>query len=51
VAFASIGVGDFYRDRDMKEIDLLILKNGILYPVEIKKSARPSLEVVKNSLF
>lgn len=38
----------FYRDRDMKEIDLLILKNGVLYPVEIKKSARPALEMAKN---
>ncbi len=29
----------FYRDRDMKEIDLVIEDSNILYPVEIKKSA------------
>ena len=27
----------FYRDKDMKEIDLLIERDGILYPIEIKK--------------
>ena len=27
----------FYRDKDGNEIDLLIKRNGILYPVEIKK--------------
>ena len=31
----------FYRDKDMKEIDLLIEQNGRLYPVEIKKTATP----------
>jgi predicted AAA+ superfamily ATPase len=31
----------FYRDRDGKEIDLLIWKNGTLYPIEIKKHANP----------
>lgn len=29
----------FYRDQEKREIDLLIEENGILYPVEIKKSA------------
>lgn len=29
----------FYRDRDMREVDLLIEENGTLYPVEVKKSA------------
>ena len=29
----------FYRDKDMREIDLLIEENGMLYPVEIKKTA------------
>ena len=28
----------FYRDKDLKEIDLLIEQNGALYPVEFKKS-------------
>jgi predicted AAA+ superfamily ATPase len=29
----------FYRDKDMREIDLLIEGNGKLYPIEIKKTA------------
>jgi uncharacterized protein len=32
----------FYRDRDMREIDLLIAHDGRLHPVEIKKSANPA---------
>lgn len=32
----------YYRDKDQKEIDLLIEQNGELYPVEIKKTASPS---------
>lgn len=32
----------FYRDKDMKEIDLLILQDGTLYPIEIKKHADPN---------
>ena len=31
----------FYRDKDQKEIDMLIDYNGCLYPVEIKKTATP----------
>lgn len=31
----------FYRDRDMKEIDLLIEDNGVLHPIEMKKHANP----------
>ncbi|MDR2368696.1 MAG: ATP-binding protein [Deltaproteobacteria bacterium] len=38
----------YYRDRDQKEIGLLIYKNGTLYPIEIKKSATPSAQTVKN---
>ena len=34
----------FYRDRDMREIDLLIEDGGTLYPVEIKKHADPRIE-------
>ena len=37
----------FYRDGNQKEIDLIIHKNGNLYPVEIKKSASPSIEMAK----
>ena len=32
----------FYRDRDGNEIDLLILSDGMLHPIEIKKTANPS---------
>ncbi len=32
----------FYRDKEMKEIDLLIEDAGTLYPIEIKKHADPS---------
>ncbi|MBR0414131.1 MAG: ATP-binding protein [Clostridia bacterium] len=32
----------FYRDKDMKEIDLLIENAGTLHPIEIKKHADPS---------
>ena len=38
----------FYRDKDKKEIDLIIEKDNVLYPVEIKKSAQPSLDMAKN---
>lgn len=31
----------FYRDKDMNEIDLLIEKDGVLHPVEMKKHADP----------
>ena len=31
----------YYRDKDQKEIDLLILENGCLHPLEIKKTAVP----------
>jgi len=31
----------FYRDKDMKEIDLLIIQDGTIYPLEIKKTASP----------
>jgi len=38
----------FYRDDDQKEIDFLIEKNGILYPIEVKKTATPTLKDAKN---
>ena len=38
----------FYRDSNQKEIDLLISKNGSLFPVEIKKSAQVSISMAKN---
>ena len=38
----------FYRDKDKKEIDLIIEKDNILYPIEIKKSAQPTIDMTKN---
>jgi len=38
----------YYRDNNGKEIDLLIIENGTVYPVEIKKSADPGKEALKN---
>lgn len=38
----------FYRDKDQKEIDLLIEYNGYLYPIEFKKTATPSLDAAKH---
>ena len=38
----------FYRDKDQKEIDLLIEQNGKLYPVEIKKTAIPNKSHIKH---
>jgi hypothetical protein len=31
----------YYRNKDQKEIDLLIVKDGVVYPIEIKKTASP----------
>jgi len=38
----------FYRDKDGKEIDLLIEQDNIIYPVEIKLSATVKSEWLKN---
>ena len=38
----------YYRDKDQKEIDLLIYQNGTLYPIEIKKTASPGRDAIKN---
>lgn len=34
----------FFRNKDRKEVDLLIVLDGTLYPLEIKKTASPSPE-------
>ena len=34
----------FYRDKDKKEIDLLIVRDGMIHPVEVKKTASPSAD-------
>ena len=36
----------FYRDRDAKEIDVLLEGNGKLFPLEIKKTATPDKRIV-----
>jgi predicted AAA+ superfamily ATPase len=38
----------FYRDKEKNEIDLLIEQDGSLYPVEIKKTAKPSLTDIRH---
>ena len=38
----------FYRDKDMKEIDLLIEQDGTLYPIEIKKHSDPTTKDIVN---
>lgn len=38
----------YYRDKDKKEVDILIQKDGVLYPVEIKKSSAPAKSDVIN---
>jgi hypothetical protein len=38
----------FYRDKDQREIDLLIVRDGVAHPVEIKKTAQPSRDSVRH---
>lgn len=38
----------FYRDKDQKEVDLLIVKDNVVYPLECKKSAAPDRRNVKH---
>ncbi|MHB1406491.1 MAG: ATP-binding protein [Desulfitobacteriaceae bacterium] len=51
-SFYNAGVLDtslyYYRDKDAKEVDLLVEQNGTLYPVEIKKTANPGKEHIEN---
>ncbi len=37
----------FYRDRDTKEIDVVMEGDGKLYPLEIKKTATPDKRIIK----
>jgi len=37
----------YYRDTNKVEIDLLIVENGVFYPVEIKRTASPNKEMIK----
>lgn len=36
----------YYRDKDAKEIDLLIVQDGTIYPLETKKTASPTRKAV-----
>jgi len=38
----------YYRDKDKKEIDLLICHDRMIYPIEIKKTASPNKNDVKH---
>ncbi len=38
----------YYRDKDQKEIDLLIYRDGLVCPIEAKKAASPGKASVKN---
>ncbi len=37
----------YYRDKDAKEIDLILEHDGVLNPMEIKKTSNPGTELVK----
>ncbi len=37
----------YYRDKDAKEIDLILKHDGVLNPMEIKKTANPGTELTK----
>lgn len=37
----------YYRDKDAKEIDIVLEHGGVLNPIEIKKSTNPGSELVK----
>lgn len=38
----------FYRDKEKREIDLIIERDGKLYPIEIKKTSNPSKDMIEN---
>ncbi|MCL2781907.1 MAG: ATP-binding protein [Actinomycetia bacterium] len=38
----------FYRDKEKREIDLLIEKDGVIHPIEVKKSAAPGKSALAN---
>ena len=38
----------YYRDKDKKEIDLLIIQDGTIYPLEFKKTASPSRAAIRH---
>lgn len=38
----------FYRDKEQREVDLLIVRDDTVYPVEIKKSASPDKAAIRH---
>lgn len=42
---------NFYRDKDNREIDLIIDQNNTLHPIEIKKTANPTANAPSNFKF
>jgi len=38
----------YYRDKDQKEIDLLIIKDGTIYPIEFKKTTSPGKYTIRH---
>ena len=38
---------NFYRDKNMKEIDLILEENGVLHPIEIKKASAPERSLTR----
>lgn len=38
----------YYRDKDQREIDLLLVQDGVAYPLEIKKTAAPGKDDVRH---
>ncbi len=38
----------YYRDKENKEIDLIIESDGLLHPIEIKKAATPTMSMISN---
>ena len=38
----------YFRDKDRKEIDILIVQNDMVYPLEIKKTASPDRDDVRH---
>jgi len=38
----------FYRDKDQKEIDLILEESGTLYPIEIKQAAIPDIRMARH---
>ncbi len=37
----------YYRDKDMKEIDIILERDGVLNPIEIKKTSNPGTELTR----